>query len=497
MVNFGLLTAALVSVVAGRDFTFSDKSYTLSNETVYQSSYDSSTGSLFLSSASTSASNLIKFDVDSWKPVEYVTPYTYNGTTYNAYAIQVDEGYGTAWVLNGKESTIASYNTSDLSLIKQLPSDSVSSSAQGFYVYGTNVYVGTQSGSVNVFSTETYEKTENINLNATGEFGDVMQIVVDEDADVLYTVSLSPVAAAAVDLKNGNNVTIYDLGDDITKASGVAYDSKRGQLFVVTQGNNITVVVDTTTGEVTKRISTSATGLRAAYDPVNDLVYYASRTQGVTVVIDPETLEVIDELDSGTDTNHVTVGPDGTVYTVTHESEPPSVLHAYTPKQVSNSSSSSSAAASSSPSHATSSGAAANVTAISSATTNATASSSGSGAAAAVTATSGAAGSRPAKSVTANSSATMTADVTYFTTYCPSPTTFTHGSSTYTVTQATTLTIEDCGCTNATSASFPATSAPQVASGSSGTSAPVVANAANSLTFGVAAVGIAVLGQIF
>jgi hypothetical protein len=37
--------------------------------------------------------------------------------------------------------------------------------------------------------------------------------------------------------------------------------------------------------------------------------------------------------------------------------------------------------------------------------------------------------------------------VTAITTYCPGPTTLTHGSSTYTVTEATTLTISDCPCT--------------------------------------------------
>ncbi|KAK4121125.1 hypothetical protein N657DRAFT_648497 [Parathielavia appendiculata] len=37
--------------------------------------------------------------------------------------------------------------------------------------------------------------------------------------------------------------------------------------------------------------------------------------------------------------------------------------------------------------------------------------------------------------------------VTAITTYCPAPTTVTYGGSTYTVTEATTLTISDCPCT--------------------------------------------------
>ena len=46
--------------------------------------------------------------------------------------------------------------------------------------------------------------------------------------------------------------------------------------------------------------------------------------------------------------------------------------------------------------------------------------------------------------------------VTELTTYCPAPTTLTHGTNTYTVTEATTLTITDCPCT----VTKPVTSAP-------------------------------------
>ena len=41
----------------------------------------------------------------------------------------------------------------------------------------------------------------------------------------------------------------------------------------------------------------------------------------------------------------------------------------------------------------------------------------------------------------------VTEVVDVYTTYCPGPTQITHGSKTYTVTEATTLTITDCPCT--------------------------------------------------
>ncbi|WEW57910.1 hypothetical protein PRK78_003377 [Emydomyces testavorans] len=47
-----------------------------------------------------------------------------------------------------------------------------------------------------------------------------------------------------------------------------------------------------------------------------------------------------------------------------------------------------------------------------------------------------------------NTNATaVTEVVTAYTTFCPGPTTITHGTKTYTVTSATTLTITDCPCT--------------------------------------------------
>ncbi|MCJ1375542.1 hypothetical protein MMC20_006779 [Loxospora ochrophaea] len=67
--------------------------------------------------------------------------------------------------------------------------------------------------------------------------------------------------------------------------------------------------------------------------------------------------------------------------------------------------------------------------------------------------------------------------VTAYTTYCPESTQITHGSQTYTVTEATTLTITNCPCT----ITHPVTAAPVVPASSgfaapSGASAPVYSN---------------------
>ncbi|KAL7947640.1 hypothetical protein V8C42DRAFT_363945 [Trichoderma barbatum] len=77
---------------------------------------------------------------------------------------------------------------------------------------------------------------------------------------------------------------------------------------------------------------------------------------------------------------------------------------------------------------------------------------------------------------------TITEVVTSYTTYCPGSTVFTAGSSTYTVTQATTLTITDCPCTlthtisNGATITSASTSAAQTDAAEPATRSPVAWN---------------------
>lgn len=73
-----------------------------------------------------------------------------------------------------------------------------------------------------------------------------------------------------------------------------------------------------------------------------------------------------------------------------------------------------------------------------------------------------AAGASATYPVAANTTAYTTEVVTSYETYCPGPTQITYGTNTYTVTEATTLTITDCPCTISKpvyTTSLPATSA--------------------------------------
>lgn len=76
--------------------------------------------------------------------------------------------------------------------------------------------------------------------------------------------------------------------------------------------------------------------------------------------------------------------------------------------------------------------------------------------------------------------------VTAYTTYCPEPTTFVEGTSTYIVTAPTTLTISDCPCTRthtystATVTVCPTSSGAPSPASANGTSSAILPNAANN-----------------
>lgn len=69
----------------------------------------------------------------------------------------------------------------------------------------------------------------------------------------------------------------------------------------------------------------------------------------------------------------------------------------------------------------------------------------------------------------------------YTTIECSTPTTFAYGNSTYTVTEATTLTIEDCSCTATP------TVAAVAGNSTSNSTSPAIVNGAQAAQVGVAA----------
>ena len=227
------------------------------------------------------------------------------------YGVAVDDANGYVWVSNTRQNTVAVYKQSDLSLVKQYPANAVTH-ARSMRVIGDSVYVTEaargKGGSIKVFNAK--------QLDAAPTTIDLPEGAVPMDFDLdsasgrLFTVDLKLNKAYVIDTKHSNQVTSYDL-PGANGASGVAYDPANNRLFVANQSSNNAVVLDLGTGKVIADIPTGSQALGAVYS--NGYVYVGNRTAGTVSVINASTLKIEAILPAGTNPNHLSVNPDGSV----------------------------------------------------------------------------------------------------------------------------------------------------------------------------------------
>lgn len=227
------------------------------------------------------------------------------------YGVAVDDANGYVWVSNTRQNTVAVYKQSDLSLVKQYPANAVTH-ARSMRVIGDSVYVTEaargKGGGIKVFNAK--------QLDAAPTTIDLPEGAVPMDFDVdsttgrLFTVDLNLNKAYVIDTKHSNQVTSYDL-PGANGASGVAYDPANNRLFVANQSSNNAVVLDLSSGKVIADIPTGSQALGAVYS--NGYVYVGNRAAGTVSVINASTLKIEAILPAGTNPNHLSVNPDGSV----------------------------------------------------------------------------------------------------------------------------------------------------------------------------------------
>ena len=238
-----------------------------------------------------------------------------NGKGVNGvYGVAVDDANGYVWTANTRQNTVAVYKQSDLSLVKQYPANTVTH-ARSMRVIGDSVYVTEaargKGGGIKVFNAK--------QLDAAPTTIDLPEGAVPMDFDVdsasgrLFTVDMNLNKAYVIDTKNSNQVTSYDL-PGANGASGVAYDPANNRLFVANQSSNNAVVLDLGTGKVITDIPTGSQPLGAVYS--NGYVYVVNRAAGTVSVINASSLKVEAILPAGTNPNHLSVNPDGSVNVV-------------------------------------------------------------------------------------------------------------------------------------------------------------------------------------
>lgn len=245
-----------------------------------------------------------------------------NGTPA-AYGIGLDNENGLVWITNTRSDQVAVYRQDNLELVHQWdkgitthPRDVVVDKTTGL-AYVSVVDRKADAGRIDVFSAKEKKLVRSIDVPGMPS---VMSMELDQETGNLYTVSLQKPKAARINVRNNDEVQVFDLGDKVDRASGVAYVPGKDHLYVASQGSGNVVVINAKDGAFIKEVPTGAGALNAAYNAKDNRVYVTNRAAATITVIDANTHEVVANLPAGANANHVTVGPDGYVYAVNKRS---------------------------------------------------------------------------------------------------------------------------------------------------------------------------------
>lgn len=254
-------------------------------------------------------------DVKAEKKLENGTP--------AAYGIGLDNENGLVWITNTRSDQVAVYRQDNLELVHQFekkstthPRDVVVDESTGL-AYVSVVDRKADAGRIDVFSAKEKKLVRSIDVPGTPS---VMSMDLDQETGNLYTVSLQKPKAARINVRNNDEVQVYDLGDKVDRASGVAYVPGKDHLYVASQGSGNVVVINAKDGAFIKEVPTGAGALNASYNAKDNRVYVTNRAAATVTVIDANTHEVVANLPAGANANHATVGPDGSVYAVNKRS---------------------------------------------------------------------------------------------------------------------------------------------------------------------------------
>lgn len=295
---------------------------------LYQSAYSAASDALFVTTANvTTSSTIYKLNphtlaVEASVPAAYVSGTS--GAVWAAYGVGVDDEHGTVWVTNTRQNTVAVYQQSDLSLVKQFPQGTVTHSRDVAYdaahdrIFVSSANEG-QSGDgyIAVFDANTLEQLPNIAVHPRTEFSPV-SLSFDATTGKLWTVSLFHDKALSVDTNDPDLpdtiLTLPGLDVGGRGASGVAYDAGTNRLFVASQNNDELLIANATTGATIKEVPTGAGALNVALDPVHKYAYVTNLSSTNVTVVDFDGTKIANLPISKA--NHVSVDGLGNAYVV-------------------------------------------------------------------------------------------------------------------------------------------------------------------------------------
>jgi len=300
---------------------------------LYQVAYAAASKALFVTRAvgrAPTESEILKLDPETLEIIARATPgeapppparpgqqAPQGPVLYAAYGIGVDDANATVWITNTRQNTLAVYRQSDLSLLKQFPAGAAQH-PRDVVVNETlgRAYVSTVGASIAVFDTATLEPLPAIEIASSRRGQDFGTASLDFDPATgkLYTVSIGSGEIAIVDTASNSVDKVIAL-KNARSAVGVAWNAPGQRILVAAQGSDNLLVVNPESGEIEHDVYVGAGALNVAYDPAARLAYVSNRgADTITVVNDAG--EIIANLDGGSFPNHLTVGPNGTVFAV-------------------------------------------------------------------------------------------------------------------------------------------------------------------------------------
>ncbi|KFI29578.1 ATP-binding protein [Haematobacter massiliensis] len=294
---------------------------------LYQVAHSDATDAVFVTSAigrpPVKDSALLKIDAKTLEVQAQVAPPAAparadgsDGGVFAVYGVAVDDRNGNVWVTNTRQNTVAVYQQSDLSLVKQFEPGAVAH-ARDVVIDEANsrAYASaTGTGNIEVFDTKTLEQLDPIVVQSGKRGGDfsVMSLDIDTEGGTLVTVSMLSDEAAVVTLATGET-KVFPL-PGARSASGVAFDAKDGLIFVASQQTD-NLLIANTSGEVLHDVEVGAGALNVAFDPVNRLAYVANRGAGTITVVDTDG-KIVANLDAGSMPNQLRADGKGNIYAV-------------------------------------------------------------------------------------------------------------------------------------------------------------------------------------
>jgi DNA-binding beta-propeller fold protein YncE len=300
---------------------------------LYQSAYSAKNNTLFVTSSMgrppVRQSELVKMDADTLDVIARITPppaparegapANNDPGVFAVYGAGVDEAKGTVWVTNTRQNTVAVYNQSDLSLVKQFEPGTVEH-ARDVRIDAElgKAYVGsTTTPDIKVIDTNSLAVAGTITITSPqrGNAFNVASLSLDQGNHRLYVVSLADAPEVAViDTRTDQVLKVLPV-PGARSAIGVSHDPQTGRIYVAAQGSDNLIVLDGESGAVIADTPVGAGALNVAFDPTNRRAYVASRGAGTVTVTDPDG-KILANLGPAPMANHVALGKDGTIYAV-------------------------------------------------------------------------------------------------------------------------------------------------------------------------------------